>query len=446
MTTSGSQGPQYPLTREQFRRALATGHGRAKIHVECFGAREFRDEILEAATISGTDYSGDLVGERAGWLAELCFAAGVVEEVVAKHAEYNDWERHQRCGLLLAFSRRGFASARSALYAECGRDPYYGTCFGCAEIIELDGEAGLLFVARKLATILAESSDGFCLDEDDLEPYERKFGAGSGRALLERLAPGDPLVLAFLDGIAATEARRLARNPDPRSPRRRSLEEVLKQIAESEEDLVGLHGWGWRLATREDLERVLEAALETNRARTLTNCLRALAGAGLPPLHPAIFEWTRHPDPAVRRAAANVLGRHSLYAVRNLGLEALARGDLLVGLSLLERSALAEDADAIATALRPVGEIHEEYVVCNSVVDLLRSTPEVRDARIALHVYEWSPAVRARERAARFLSCWKAAPTWLLDECAQDASAEIREFAAAVSMGPGVPPVDRVRA
>ncbi len=416
--------PKYPRSREEFRRALATGHGRAKIHVARFGAAEFREEILEAATVCKV-YDPQCEGTRADWLAELCLAAGVEQAVVALPVPKERWEIEHRADLMKELAARGVAGAREALYACFGPAEHSCDVHAIEPIVALDGETGLLFVARALGSKDAAEREKR-ISSYPLSLFDDGHGEGAGRKLLESAAATEPSVRAYLDALDAEEELERG-HAEPRTQVRKSLEQVLDAIRTNTRESRFFHGSHWgRRATREELQRVLEALLASSDPREMEGALRCLGGAGLPPLDPRIFELTRHEDDEVRYWAGRVLSKHSLPGVRACGLEALARGDLLVALEILTRSAQVDDIEALVAALRPLEERDQEHGVGYAILDLFEHSPEVRDARLALHVYERTPCMNCRETSVDFLVGRGEAPQWLLEECAFDADEDIR--------------------
>jgi len=214
---SGSLEPVYPLTREEFRRALASGHGRAWIHVQRFGAAEFRDEILEAATFCQV-CDPQVNGPRGEWLAQLCVAAGVAEIVVAQPFPENHRDRNQRVALLLEFARRGIAGARRALYDCLHRAQGTSDVYASREIIELDGEAGLLFVVRAMGVLLATEAD-FSVWGYELSVFDEQHSEGAGRAILEREAATDASIRLYLERVESYRARLETSRGQQASPR-----------------------------------------------------------------------------------------------------------------------------------------------------------------------------------------------------------------------------------
>jgi hypothetical protein len=431
--------PEYPLSREEFRRALATGHGRAKIHVERFGAAEFREEILEAATVNLV-WDQQVNGPRGDWLAEMCIAAGLAETVVAQAIPDDHNDRAQRIALLLEFARRGIAGARPALYACLGRAKYSSDVYASREIIELDGEAGLLFVARAMGRMLADDSD-FSAWGYELSVFDEQHGEGAGRALLELAAATDASVRLYLEYVQRHEAvlaeERSARSRDDARPGRPtratiSVEEALRRILASEpgEPEGGLGYWG-RRAEAAELAQVLDLLITSSNPRVLESALRALGGPDHPPLHSRILELTRHADDDVRFWAGRVLSKHSRADIRELGLEALARGDAQVGLEILRGSAQAEDAAALLGALVSLrsadpGRLHAAE---STALEMLEEHPDLSGAAIALEIYAQSACAHCRGRAFEHLLELRACPQWVIDECAKDGFEWIREVA-----------------
>ena len=423
MSFPGSRPPDYPLSREEFRRALASGHGRAQIHVARCGVGEFRDEVLAAATVCGV-YDLQCNGPRADWLVDLVLAAGVEREVIALPVPEDASDRKQRAALLEVLASRGVQGAREALYACWGPGPH-SDYYAMEEILELDGDAGLLFVAREFGKRLAEDEE-FSVDGDEFYPYDETRTEGAALQFLAAHISSDAPIARYLARVASTRER--SRERGPRSERPRKLvEQVIADIraAQAWEQVVGVGPWA-RSASSGDLQQVLEVLLELTELVPIQGALRCIGGATLPLLHPRIFELTRHADEDVRYWAARCLSKHSLHGVRVCGLEALARGELVAGLEMLARSTLAEDADAIVAALRPNPDPDEEHDVCGGLLDILKESPEVTDPRLALYAYERNPCMSCRESALCWLVEHSALPEWVREECAQDASADIR--------------------
>lgn len=363
-------------------------------------------------------------GSRADWLAELCLAAGIEREVVAQPLPEDSRDREQRAALLKELALRRVDGAREALYATFGPSPH-SSFYALSEIIQLDRDAGLLFTARELGKRVLADPD-FSVDGSDFWAFDASRADGAALALLVAESSRDPHIRACVQSIereTARESTRASRRSRPLAP----IEEVLAEIRGAHEkqrlDSVPRRG---RQATREELQRVVDLLFELEAPRPLHHALWFLGMSTMVPLHPRIFELTRHDDDQVRYWAARVLSKHSLHGVRTCGLEALARGDLVVALEILTRSAQVDDIETLVAALQPLEAPQKEHAVGSGLLDILEHSPEAGDARLALHVYERTPCMYCREKAVRWLCNHAALPVWAAEECVHDGSDDIR--------------------
>jgi hypothetical protein len=396
------------------------------LHVDRFDAREFRDDILDAATTCKVN-DPQIEGLRADWLAELCVRADLVESIVELPAAGSSWDRNHRCALLKEFASRGHARARAELYAACVRDQPFSNVFGLEEIVALDGEEGLVFAARKLGSFLRDEAD-FWVDNGILLSFDESREKGRADEILRARAPGDDLIRRYLEGVADTAA---ARGIGP-SPARKSVEAVVSAITTSNEKLYWLGFWG-RRATLEELTPILHIALTSSTTLVLENALRGLSQSDQLPLEPRLFDLLRHDDPWVRYICAQTLGHHVDPRVRAEGRSALGR-DLSAAVMLLHRNATAEDGGDLAAALHPIADPDDQHTLVYDLLRLADQCPEVREPLLGLYVYEYSPCMNCRERATRLLDAAHACPPWLLEEGIRDAAEEIRRICS-TSMG-----------
>jgi len=101
--------------------------------------------------------------------------------------------------------------------------------------------------------------------------------------------------------------------------------------------------------------------------------------------------------------------------------------DADLGLTLLRRSARAEDAAAILAALQPSADADANHAIARDVVELLERNLFVREPRLALFVYAHSPCKVCRGEAVMWLLQRNACPDWLRDEARHDALQQTRE-------------------
>lgn len=415
--------PLYPLDRDAFIAALATGHGRALIHAGRFGVEEFQTEILGAA-IEPMSYDTQVDGFREGWLASLCEAAGLVEQIIARR-EVDDhvW---QRCALLHQFSLNGYGDALPALYDmwdlhRKGRD-----LPGVEELIKLDGERGLRFVACQLGKLLSSDED-FWVDESELEMFDEIHGAGQAESFLRVEAAKEPRIADYLTGVATTRTRWEGSEkrtfPQP-------VAEVVNGILTATRRFPRFQGWGRK--TSEDDRRQIAAMLESLvDPVVLAKCLSCFAGTGFPSFDVKYLNYLDHPAPDVRSEAVCALSHHREEPVRKAGLEALRRGEGLDGLALLKRSALAGDAGEIFQALERLPGENEDFhsFVC-AAVGILEENPAVGQVPLGLWIYERSPCMHCRKSAVEVMVGHGNCPSWVIEECLHDGSEALRKLVA----------------
>lgn len=409
--------PSFPLPRGAFRRALQVGHGRARMHIEAFGAEGFRSDILEVATVCKV-YDPQVEGLPAAWLADLCASAGVVEEFLEQPPAGKHWDWELRCAILKELAIRGIDGAREALYEACQPDEY-GELHGAVELVELDGSEGLVEVARRLGA-LARERPSRRVDDTITWSFDQEHGEGQAIEVLQAAAKGDPAIRSFLESVAmCTEARSVG-------DKRRSAHEVVASVMSARTSMYWLTHWG-RHATTAELEGLLQVALSEAEPIVLENALRCLSGSRSLPLRQDLLPLLEHDDPNVRLFCARTLAHHRHSVVRSAGLAALAK-DVPLALELLRKNTQPEDTGALRAALCPVDEPHLQHDLVFDVVHLLENNPGVRDLELALYVYEESPCQNCRGASVKLMLAWEECPGWVLEEGRHDASEEVRDL------------------
>ena len=415
--------PLYPLDRDAFVAALATGHGRVLIHAERFGVEEFRAEILWAA-IQPLNYDTQVDGFREEWLASLCEAAGLVEQIIARReADDHVW---QRVALLHQFALNGYGDALPAIY-----DMWDLHCKGrdlpaVEELIKLDGERGLRFVACQLGKLLSTDED-FWVDGSELEMFDEIHGAGSADSFLRIEAAKEPRIADYLTGVATTRTRweGIEKRTFPQP-----VAEVVNEILTATRRFPRFQGWG-RKATEDDRRQIAELFGSLVDPVVLAKCLSCFAGTGFPSFDVRYLDYLHHPAPHVRTEAVCALSHHREEPVRKAGLEALRRGEWLDGLALLKRSALAGDAGEIFQALEmPPGENEDFHSFVCAAVGILEENPAVGRVRLGLWIYERSPCMHCRKSAVEVMVGQGNCPSWVIEECLHDGSEALRKLVA----------------
>ena len=417
--------PVYPLSRAAFKHALITGHGRALIHAENFDIADYRDDILEAATTCLV-YDTQMNGYREWWLARLCKAAGLIDLIIGLSPDDSYDHRAQRGGLLKEFYLMGYPEALPALYDMCLRPENSDHVEVCSDLIEADGENGLIFAARRLGEARLHDPD-FHIGDWRLRHFDNIHGDGSANVVLSKAAQDDPLVRHYLREVAAYQQEQALAKQTTSPETLETVESVLQTIQSATKREGRLRRWGNQAAPADRAE-VAKLLKTESSPIVLINALWCLQGKGLPAYDETLLGLVFHEDEKVRFHAALVFSHHVEPQVRLAGLALLNHGDLGLGTELLQLNALHEDSVTIVAALarNHIVDDDESHEFLSNLIQMLEENEAIMEPLILLYIYEFTPCMHCRERAIEILIAWGACPRWVIEESAKDASADIR--------------------
>lgn len=421
----GITPPAYPLGAEAFQKALITGHGRALVHARRHGGVGYRDEILHAATHCLV-YDSQFDGHREWWLARLCETAGLVETIIRLEPDGSTKDRCLRAGLLKEFCLAGHPEALGRLYAMCCRVEDSNDFVAVGELIEIEGEKGLIFAARKLGEELQSDAD-FWVGGWELSEFDLRHGDGAALPILVEAAKNDSSIARFLTEYEAVVSQAA---PEEMKRKRETAGDVIQAIlASTTTQRIGrLRSWGNRATAdeRKEIAALLKAGSPT---MVLVNALWCLSGKGCTEFDESWLQWVFHEDEKVRLYASRLLSHHQDPRIRSAGLVLIKRGELSIGLEVLRRSAASEDAAVIVEALSHAELGEDSHAVVSYLVQMLEKNEAVREPALPMFVYEFSPCMLCREMAMEFLIKWGMCPSWVLEEAVYDASEDIRKLA-----------------
>lgn len=414
--------PVYPLGREAFVRALATGHGRAMIQVERYGSDGLRDEILDAA-IHPKVYDSQCNGHGATWLARMCGMAKLVDRVISETGGSSEL----RASMLIQFGRSGHPEARSALREMCRNDPESNDLSASCEIVDLEGEEGYLFVVERAGEALLKHSEYWV--SDVLEwVLDQRLGEGSALAILDRESRGSPNIAAYREAVVAYRAR-LRSEPEPTSL---PVEQVIERILTSTKRIWRLRIFGEN-ASLEDRRKIAALDFTTMDPIALQNYLCYFGRSGFPEFRQAYLSLLTHPEERVRWSALSALSHHAEPQVRQAAHEALARGEVALFVGLLHRSGRSDDTEPLLRAIndpRIVNDDDEAHGVVGPLEDLVKDNGNLNDLRLPLWIYENSPCRICRFHAVEIMAERSILPRWIAEECLSDAYDDTRAIAA----------------
>lgn len=414
--------PSFPLSTEQFRHALNAGLGRARMHLDRYDlSSELRQAVL-ASAVTCPVYDPQVEGLPAEWFVDFCIAADIASELMLREPGGGHWDQAWRFALLAQFVRRGLPGARAALY-DCLVATEKGDLLGAEDLVEVEGVAGLLYVARHLGAMWKVRAP---VDPDDgpLIEFDQTQSKGAALALLTTAASSDSDINTYLQVLSARHPRA------PSLPRRRpSPSEMLDTIASSAVVRPGL-GYQVREYTEDEIAPIRRLASSTSNDLVLENCLRAMSGCKRLPFDEGLVAFLSHRAEMVRYFAARTIGNHrEPDVIAEVGRRYLSN-DPLVALTILRRSARASDLDQILESLTPPPEA-TAHDVALAVLNMLDESSLPPDPRMWLFVYEVTPCQTCRYLAVKGLSEVKSCPSWLLEEALFDANRDIRELASA---------------
>ncbi len=417
--------PAYPLTKAAFTRALMTGHGRVLIHAERCGTDGVREEILNSALFPNV-YDAQCNGLGEAWLARLCVAAGLVESFISQdHGITGDLDL--RCGMLAQFALLGHDAPRAELRELCRFDEKNGWVEGAGEIIDVDGEEGFLFVVERFGKALLEHPDPWG-SAYLARRLDKKAGEGRAKVIMDRESPGNPNIAAFREAVLKSEAE-----PKPRPVRvKPSVDEWLDQIVNSEKPVLYLRHSG-RQATLDEGRFVAALDFQKLNSVALENYLLFFARRGFPELWEEHLALLTHPEKRVRRQAHETMSHHAEPELRKAAYETLARGEVSNFVSLLHRFARRRDTGPMLEAIGAPGAFEDDFDLHGTVLDLLHLVEKkkrMKDACLAVWIYENSPCRRCRHDAVKKMADQSILPSWIARECLSDAYEDTREIAA----------------
>ncbi|MFZ5892839.1 MAG: hypothetical protein ACOY0T_17395 [Myxococcota bacterium] len=288
--------------------------------------------------------------------------------------------------------------------------------------MELDGAAGLVFVAQR-AGAFVQADPSFDPNDGLVFQFDAEHGDGAALSLLSPLAAVNSAIAAYLARLREDDA-----NVSNASAPRRSMDEIVEIIRDSQRIHYWLAQWA-RHADPAELEPIVRLATSESRSLVIENALRCLSGSRALPLKRELLPLVRHDKPAVRQFAARTLGRHIDPAVREAGL-ALLGHDISGALELLRMNAQTEDVSVLVAQLEPLPDSEPQHALGFDVLKLIDSNSDIREPALALYVYEFSPCQHCRGSAIRHLLAWDKCPDWVLREAHFDASEEVRGIVA----------------
>lgn len=382
------------MTKDEFRRLLHSGHGRAVQHAIANDVSAWRDVIADMSLHSRSIdpvFEGTHAAYIYNFLEILPDAASYHQAIIDSLADTkDDLDARHRFTLASFLAEDGNAAARAAMYAHYNPGPEEGEAIAY-NFVALDGLPGFLFAAEKIGALLRGPEKT----------------ADQGRLYFEgEQHCGEAELLAALNAAAATNENLSAYRNDATGPRREE-----QPSARSER-----RKWG-REATPEALLQAAKTLAETKDPELLPIFFRRPF-----PLHPApliamadhrdaLIALTKITHPQLRDLAIQLV--ESSHPNRHYAADLLLNNAQPGDEELALRWYLAEQDPEV----RHIQEI------------ALRKTDSIP---ILKAIYELSPCSENRAYTVKDLIDRNEFPAEWLEECQYDANDATREITSAL--------------
>ena len=425
--------PSFPLGANHFAAALRSGHGRAVQQVERHESRVLEDKIIEAC-LASLSYDPQCEAARAPWLFSIVEHAKLntqvlqaIETAIRTPPPENHRNMAHRSAILKQFASAGSSDARRLLYSSLARSSHTATVFSDMEILALDGEKGLIHVARQLGRWVQDDPD-FCVDDDIVEQFNELTGTEQGLVVLQREAEVDADIAHYLAGVHKTKAS-IAAAARPLDVTAFSGEAIIAHVKNQPRDQCH---WFRRWAAQaqiDQLEMVFAALLAAQEPEDVKRLFRCFARIGAPRFEQRLSRWLTDANHQVQWAAIRALAPLTHPELREIGKRLIAGGDLASGAALLVNNFDVSDFDLCARNLALCDDSDENHHLAMEVLTLCEAHPCAEALECLLFVYEYSPCSTCRRGAVKALIELNIAPLWLRAESAFDADPETRALA-----------------
>ncbi|MEK6643597.1 MAG: hypothetical protein AABZ08_06775 [Planctomycetota bacterium] len=424
------------MTRDQFRKALQKGQGRAILHLLQNDPAPYLDEILYAC-LHNTTYDQECEGTREDYLFEAINLSGRLDflksEVFEKLLTSTDnRDASQLVELARLFAERGDSNAREAIYKRfdngCEHEKYP---IGSYSIVELDRLDGLLHVM--------EQNGKRMLRDPDFEPtvYGNKHEV-TGLTILEvrhaiRMASKQSQNIQACRAKIASEQRTYrTHRVDRRSPKDFTLPEIKSVIDDAANKPNGIslfylfRSWAHH-ATENDLRLAALGFPRELDSDRIKRYLYMFSGRSLSEMIDRLLELTRDDDTEIERLACLALKKRKDVRVRELALQRIADGKLNGStLSLLKHNYQQGDGKTIQDALPADPDDHLAHDIGMGLRDIFEEYPERDCVQLSFWLVDHTPCAMCRFAAIKTLVESGSAPQSLIEEARHDCYSDTR--------------------
>ncbi len=386
---------------DEFAHVVSIGLGRAVLQLQTHNPAPYREALLDAC-LHDTRYDVQVGSSREKYLFELINLTGEPayyrDHLLRAFFRTRDDEDYgQIASILAVFAEKGDVAARQCLYDAFVATAAWDTSCLAMLIVDLDGAAGLLFVAERFPI---ETSVSYAFPEDLVRRASERDGSEVIERSLAEAAKQSPRIAAFLaeakrSSVVPVAAFELTAEQD-QAPDYERVRQLLEGRAFDAS--ASLSRWGLR-ATETEIERAAADLLAESDVARLRAYLR-------------LFHRRRFPlDPAPLLQLAEIdedsstahLALHALRSVadprvRTLALKLMASGDGR-GAGLLAANYVEGDYQRIEQALLSLPDYDNIHALGFGLLALADAHPSEHALPALLAFYERGPCDLCRKNA-----------------------------------------------
>ncbi|MHB9038436.1 MAG: hypothetical protein ACYC64_17430 [Armatimonadota bacterium] len=428
-------------TEDSLKKMLSAGMGRPVLYLMQQDLAHYRDLIVDNC-IHKRGYDRQLEPSRADYLLPLIRKSGEEDYyrqmILETLLEVEDgFDADQLSDFALIFAKSGDAEARMALYERFQQPDMNGEFNGAAQLVELDGIEGLLFVLDRIGSD-AQLLEYYVDDTYLIRVAEERCGVEEVRSALEVAAKDNPNIAAFLQVVSKhyTTSLRVEDVMSIREPgywvkhREEAVQDITWNEFKRKPGWEGLIGVWSRQASDSEMENVAKDVLSEDDPKKLESYLKIFSKR-LFPLNPRrLIELVDSPSLLVSKRALSALANVQHDEVRTL-FDRLIRDRewAAEAISLLETNYHAGDHLILEELLEQETDINRTHSMGLCITEVYKHNLVSECAGTLMLVYERTPCSRCRNKSVELLQELDKLPHWIVQECVYDAAEETRQIA-----------------
>ena len=340
---------------------------------------------------------------------------------------------HQVIELAVLIAKNGSTRAKQAIIDLFLQDPAEMDRYGspCGEaIIDLDGLPGLRMVLESFGKIMLLDVDEWA-DEDILEHAYQVLGSTVVETAFEAWVKTDPAIRAFVESVHQQKEERSRAREKHGSLGDWTFEQMAAFVAKPKPHS-GRHvtsGWG-KHTSKQNLQLVaqrLETATDDQEALPWLTVFRYRPYPGA---IKTLLEFAASGNPDLANAAIQALEHVKSPKARDFALAYRGQSDQHFAFALepLRGNFVPGDEAFILHVLQQITDDDAFDAYARNVMDIFETNPIPEAQAVLLEVYARLKCLHCRPRCVNLLHEIGVLPKLILEECAFDASPEIRAW------------------